>query len=133
MTPIRAAGAALCLLVLAAGPANAAEVAVKGKAVFRAHCMQCHGEKADGNGPLARRFNPPPANIAATSRSDDYLLQIVTLGGEALGRSAAMPEWGLELSGSEILDVVSYLRQVADDNKAQRARAAASAGTGGKS
>jgi cytochrome c oxidase cbb3-type subunit 3 len=133
MKPTRAAGAALCVLMLAAGSAGAAEDAVKGRAVFRAHCMQCHGEKADGNGPLARRFNPPPANIAATKRSDDYLLQIVTLGGEALGRSAAMPEWGLELSGAEILDVVSYLRQVVEDGKAQRAGATASAASGGRS
>jgi mono/diheme cytochrome c family protein len=48
----------------------------------------------------------------------------VTLGGAPLGRSSVMPEWGLELSGDEILDVVTYLRQVVDDHK----RTLASAG-----
>jgi len=107
-------GAALALL---AGAACAAENVENGRAVFRDHCVQCHGEKADGRGPLASRFKPPPADITASTRSDDYMLQIVTLGGESLGRSSVMPEWGLELSGQEILDVVVYLRQVVDDNK----------------
>lgn len=134
MVPTRALGAAVWLLALAAGSAGAAEAPPRGKALFRSHCVQCHGEKAEGNGPLAARFTPPPANIAATRRSDDYLLQIVTLGGEALGRSSAMPEWGLELSSGEILDLVSYLRQLADESKEQqRARASADATIGGKS
>jgi cytochrome c oxidase cbb3-type subunit 3 len=107
----------VCAAALAAVAmrAPAVEDAVKGRTVFRAHCMQCHGEKADGHGPLAARFNPPPADISVSKRSDDYMLQIVTLGGAALGRSAAMPQWGLELSGDEILDVVTYLRQVVNE------------------
>lgn len=134
MFPTRALGAAAWLLAVAAGPAAAAEDPVRGKALFRSHCVQCHGENADGNGPLAVRFTPRPANIAATRRSDDYLVQIVTLGGAALGRSSAMPEWGLELSGGEILDLVSYLRQVANENKEQqRGRATANVAIGGKS
>jgi mono/diheme cytochrome c family protein len=47
-------------------------------------------------------------------------MQIITLGGAPLGRSSVMPEWGLELSGAEILDVVTYLRTVVDDRKKQR-------------
>jgi mono/diheme cytochrome c family protein len=124
--------AMLAMLGLGVGAAKAAENAEHGRELFRAHCMQCHGEKADGRGPLAHRFNPPPANIAATNKSDDYILQIVTLGGEALGRSGMMPEWGLELSGPEILDVVTYLRTVIDADRARRASATASA-AGGKS
>jgi mono/diheme cytochrome c family protein len=126
-------GAMLAMLVAASLHAQGAEDAVHGRAVFRAHCMQCHGEKADGNGPLASRYNPRPANIAASVRSDDYMLQIVTLGGAALGRSSVMPEWGLELSGQEILDVVTYLRQVVNENRARAASANARHAPGGKS
>jgi len=118
--------ALLAALALAALPAAAAEDALKGRDVFRARCVQCHGEKADGHGPLAARFNPPPADISASKKSDDYMLQIVTLGGEALGRSGAMPEWGLELSGDEILDVVTYLRQVVNEKKARTVAAGGS-------
>jgi cytochrome c oxidase cbb3-type subunit 3 len=112
------------VLAGAALHAWAAEDAVKGRAVFRAHCAQCHGENADGRGPLASRFDPPPADITVSRRTDDYMLQIVTLGGEALGRSAVMPQWGLELSGDEILDVVTYLREVVRDAARARAQAA---------
>ena len=115
----RALGASLAL-ACAAGAACADDSAARGRALFRANCMQCHGENADGHGPLAPRFNPPPADISATTRTDDYLLQIVTLGGEPLGRSSAMPQWGLELSGAEILDVVTYLRTVVDEQKTKR-------------
>ena len=109
--------ALLAAVALAAAATASAEDASRGRDVFRAHCMQCHGEKADGKGPLAPRYKPPPSDITATTRTDDYLLQIVTLGGQALGRSSVMPEWGLELSGSEILDVVAYLRQRVDETR----------------
>jgi len=35
---------------------------------------------------------------------------IITLGGEAMGRSPAMPVWGQQLTAQEIKDVVAYLR-----------------------
>jgi mono/diheme cytochrome c family protein len=129
---VRAAGLAM-MLAMVPLRGHAAEDSMKGKAVFLAHCAQCHGEKADGQGPLAPRFNPPPANIAASKRSDDYMLQIVTLGGAAIGRSSVMPEWGLELSGEEILDVVTYLRQVVNGNKPRAARATGQPEQGGRS
>lgn len=117
---LRAVAFAVALATAPAAPA--AEDVARGQAIFRSHCVQCHGEKADGHGPLAPRYKPPPADISSSKRSDDYMLQIVTLGGEALGRSAAMPEWGLELSGDEILDLVTYLRSVVNDKKTRTAR-----------
>jgi len=127
-------GAALLLVAALAPPeGRAAEDVLKGRAVFRGHCMQCHGENADGRGPLAARFDPPPADISNSTKTEEYMLQIVTLGGQAMGRSGVMPEWGLELSGEEILDVVSYLRQVMRDTAAGRPKAAAHAPPGGRS
>lgn len=126
-------GGLLVMMALLPLQAIAAQDPSKGRTVFRAHCVQCHGEKADGRGPLAPRFNPPPADIAASTRSDDYMLQIVTRGGEAMGRSSVMPRWGLELSGQEIRDVVTYLRQVVEENKSRSAAAASARMPGGKS
>lgn len=108
----------LAAALLAAQAAPAAEDPARGRAIFLSHCAQCHGERADGHGPLAARFTPPPADISSSRRSDDYMLQIVTLGGRAMGRSSAMPEWGLELSGGDILEVVAYLREVVERKKA---------------
>lgn len=121
MDPTSVRRALLVGFALGTLPVHGADDAVKGRQVFRSHCMQCHGEKADGHGPLAARFTPPPADISVSRRSDDYMMQIVTLGGAALGRSSVMPEWGLELSSEEIADVVIYLRQVVDQKAAARA------------
>ena len=105
------------LALAAAGAARAddeGELARRGEAAFRRHCVQCHGENADGRGVLAPRFNPPPANLRASAKTDDYKTQIITRGGKAMGRSQAMPAWGLELPPAEIRALVAYLRTVAD-------------------
>jgi mono/diheme cytochrome c family protein len=112
------------LVVAAAAHArDDADRARTGEGVYRRHCAQCHGPNADGQGIHARRFNPPPSNLSTSKRGDDYRMQIITVGGQNMGRSAVMPEWGLELSGQEILDVVVYLRKVTDDTTARAAGA----------
>ena len=107
----------IAILALAAtGVARAddsADVARRGEASFRAHCVQCHGENADGRGPLAGRFRPPPANLRKSMKTDDYKSQIITRGGKAMGRSEVMPAWGLELTPAEIRGLVTYLRKIA--------------------
>lgn len=100
-----------------------------GAAVFRAHCAQCHGARADGNGILASRYTPRPSNLLESKRSDEYRLQIITLGGANLGRSPVMPEWGLEISGQEILAVVEYLRELSNQHAARERAPAAQGGT----
>lgn len=105
--------------------ANDALRAREGEQVYRRHCAQCHGENADGQGIHAKRFNPPPSNLAASKRSDEYRLQIITLGGQAMGRSQVMPQWGLEISGQDIRNVVVYLRRLSDES-ARRAKAGGS-------
>lgn len=48
-------------------PANPAATPVKpkpdAKALFARHCAACHGPEGTGNGPLARQFIRPPANL----------------------------------------------------------------------
>ena len=36
-----------------------------GKDLFARHCAACHGSEGEGDGPLARRFLRPPANLTA--------------------------------------------------------------------
>jgi mono/diheme cytochrome c family protein len=45
--------------------------------------------------------------------SDDFLQNIITLGGSAMGKSAMMPPWGRTLTQEEIRAVISYARAVA--------------------
>lgn len=115
---VLAAGVGLAALAAPFAPALADSTTARGETLFRVHCAQCHGMNADGNGALAARFDPRPSNLAASRRTDEYRQQIITLGGEAMGRSAVMPEWGLELSGQMILAIVEYLREVSDRHAA---------------
>lgn len=103
-------GAAWLAMLAGLAPLGAqAQVLARGAEVFKGHCMQCHGSSGGGDGPLAARYDPRPSNLRASTRTEEYMMQIVTLGGAALGRSSVMPEWGLELSGPEILAVVEYV------------------------
>jgi mono/diheme cytochrome c family protein len=86
--------------------------AQKGAQVFKKYCTTCHGAKADGTGPAARLYNPPPANLMLSTRPDEYQEAIIYRGGGAVGRSASMPPWGQELSQQQIRDVVRYLGTV---------------------
>jgi mono/diheme cytochrome c family protein len=35
----------------------------KGEALFKANCVSCHGDLADGQGPAAKALTPPPRNF----------------------------------------------------------------------
>lgn len=121
-----AVGVALAagLLCAVQDGAAAGESALLGAEAYKRHCAQCHGERADGRGMLADRYDPRPSNLAESTRSDDYRSQIITVGGKAMGRSNVMPQWGLELSDQEISALVSYLRKVSNDAAVSRRAAA---------
>ena len=85
----------------------------RGQVVFKTNCILCHGVKADGKGRASVLLNPPPANLTLSDKNDEYKIMIITLGGAAMGRSAAMPIWGEQsLRPQEIEDVVAYLKTV---------------------
>jgi mono/diheme cytochrome c family protein len=83
-----------------------------GAAVYERYCVICHGVRGDGNGEAAKLFQPPPADLTRSTKSDEYKALIIRLGGGPIGRSPGMPPWGQELSESQIHDVVAYLRKV---------------------
>ena len=89
----------------------------QGKRVFYAQCVWCHAD-ATPAGP-SNRSNvtpaPPLMNDGATlnSVSDDYMQNIITLGGSAMGKSAMMPPYGQTLSQDEIRAVIAFTRAIA--------------------
>jgi mono/diheme cytochrome c family protein len=38
----------------------------RGKTYYGYYCLACHGEAADGNGPVGQSFLPPPADLRST-------------------------------------------------------------------
>jgi mono/diheme cytochrome c family protein len=89
----------------------------QGARVFQNDCVWCHAD-ATPAGP-SNRSNvtpaPPLVNDGATLNplSDEFLQNVITLGGSAMGKSAMMPPWGRTLSGDEIRSVIAYMRVVA--------------------
>ena len=84
----------------------------RGEVVFKTNCILCHGVNGDGMGRASVLFDPPPADLTLSDKNDVYKKMIITMGGEAMGRSSVMPIWGMELSEDEIDDVVAYLRTI---------------------
>ena len=89
----------------------------QGKRVFYQYCVWCHAD-ASPAGP-SNRSNvapvPPLMNDGEklNSESDEYMQNIITLGGSALGKSAMMPPYGRTLSPDEVSAVIAFTRAIA--------------------
>jgi mono/diheme cytochrome c family protein len=89
----------------------------QGKRVFYQQCVWCHADSTPA-GP-SNRSNltpvPPLLNDGATlnAESDEFMQNIITLGGSALGKSAMMPPYGKMLSAEEIRSVIAFARAIA--------------------
>jgi len=83
-----------------------------GKKLFGQHCASCHGATGAGDGPAGADLFPPPANVAAASKSpmasDSYLLWTISEGGAPTG--SAMPPFKRTLTEDEIWKLIAYLR-----------------------
>jgi mono/diheme cytochrome c family protein len=81
----------------------------QGKVAFDAHCVSCHGEKADGHGPLAATLPVPPTDFTAPG----YMKSANRIGGHiAYGKGKAMPAFVRTLPEPTIWDIANYLRSL---------------------
>jgi cytochrome c oxidase cbb3-type subunit 3 len=80
--------------------------AIRGGIVFRAYCILCHGERADGKARASKLYGMVDLNL---NNGRDYIEKIIRYGGKAVGRSESMPTWQEELSEEQINDVVEYV------------------------
>jgi mono/diheme cytochrome c family protein len=89
----------------------------QGKRVFYQNCVWCHADSTPA-GPSNRSNlnpNPPLANDGATlnTLNDDFIRNVITLGGAAAGKSASMPPWGKTLRPDDIEAVIAFYRAIA--------------------
>lgn len=83
----------------------------KGRAIYKGRCILCHGPEGDGKGKMSKIIkNPPPFNFHYSRLPDEMLLDIITRGGAAVGRSPKMPPFGEELSESDIKSLILYIK-----------------------
>jgi len=91
--------------------------AERGKTVYDAHCVECHGESGRGDGPASAHLNPRPRDFTSakyklrstetgTVPTDDDLIRTVRQG----MYSTSMPSWDRVLSDSELRDVVAFIK-----------------------
>ncbi len=89
----------------------------QGKRIFYDKCVWCHADTTPAGPSNRSNLNPQPPLIndgtVFNSLSNEFLVNVVTLGGGAMGKSAIMPPWGRTLSQDEIRSVVAYIRAVA--------------------
>jgi len=89
----------------------------EGKRIFYDKCVWCHADATPAGPSNRSNLTPTPHLINDGSTlnplSDEFLQNLITLGGSALGKSAMMPPWGRTLSQEEIRAVIAYIRAVA--------------------
>jgi len=109
-------GTALLFLILT--QAAAAQDKAEGKKLYITYCSGCHGEGGKGDGPAAASLPVKPANhtdgAAMNQLPDKFLSEIISKGGQAVGKSAFMPAWGNQLREKQIRDVVAHVRSLAN-------------------
>ena len=81
----------------------------KGKVQFNTYCAPCHGESAQGNGPVAHLLAKPPKNlVAGTSKDlpDGYIYGAIRDG------VLSMPSYAEEMPAEQRWQVVMYIRSM---------------------
>jgi mono/diheme cytochrome c family protein len=89
----------------------------QGQRVFYANCVWCHASSTPAGPSNMSNLKPAPAlandGSVLNSLSDDYLQNVITLGGSAMSKSAMMPPWGMTLRQDDIRAVIAFMRAIA--------------------
>jgi len=90
----------------------------EGRKLYVTYCAACHGEKGKGRGMAAQALPVKPADhtngVVMNQLPDRFLIEVISKGGSAVGKSSFMPAWGSSLNEKQIRDIVAYLRTIAD-------------------
>ena len=83
------------------------------------NCKECHGDGGKGDGfilPLLKvkvEMHSWTDKAFMSALPDEYLAEIITKGGEALGKSAVMLEYSDKLNEQQVKDLVAFIRSLA--------------------
>lgn len=89
----------------------------QGKRVFYQYCVWCHADATPAGPSNRSNLTPVPPLLNDGEKlngdSDEYLENIITLGGSALGKSAMMPPYGQTLGAEDIKAAIAFTRAIA--------------------
>jgi mono/diheme cytochrome c family protein len=105
------------LLTLIFNGSTQAQNQAEGKNLYTTYCATCHGDKGKGDGAAAKGLPTKPADHTngevMNKLSDKFLIEVISKGGGAVGKSSFMPSWGAALNEKQIRDIVAYIRTIA--------------------
>jgi mono/diheme cytochrome c family protein len=101
------------------GDLGSATQLVRGLALFRAHCVQCHGAPGVAPEPFALALRPLPTPLVHSGREREpgYLYWVVKQG----IKMTAMPSWEMRMSEDDMWAVVAFMRRLPHLSPAQYA------------
>jgi len=89
----------------------------QGKRLFYDRCVWCHADATPAGPSNRSNLTPAPAlmndGAALNQLSDEFLQNIIALGGSAMGKSAMMPPSGRDLTQDDIHAIIAYIRAIA--------------------
>jgi mono/diheme cytochrome c family protein len=98
----------------------------QGKRIFYQYCVWCHAEASPAGPSNRSNLTPAPAlmndGAVLNAQSEEYLQNIITLGGSAMGKSGMMPPYGKTLTPDDIKAVLAFTRAIAQPNYEPPAR-----------
>ncbi|HXW57808.1 MAG TPA: cytochrome c [Candidatus Cybelea sp.] len=91
--------------------------AAQGKRIFYQQCVWCHADTSPAGPSNRSNVSPTPPLFndgnALNRESDDFLENIISLGGSAVGKSAMMPAYGRTLGQEDIRSLITFARAIA--------------------
>ena len=79
----------------------------RGRNLYKNHCLECHGIKGEGNGPMAYSMDPAPANLKAIAKNVPYFRLYMTV---SKGMSD-MPGWEKPVTENDLNDLAVYIKK----------------------
>jgi mono/diheme cytochrome c family protein len=102
---------------------KSAFIIARGREAFRQYCANCHGARADGNGPIAPSLVPQPRNLVVVTSwgekpfidymSDSRLYASITNGVPG----TSMQPWVKVLTDEDRWGIITYMRDRADKER----------------
>jgi mono/diheme cytochrome c family protein len=87
----------------------------KGRAIYKANCVACHGELGKGDGPGAGVLKPPPRDHTdyayMSTLTDKNIADVIVMGGAIKGRPL-MPSHP-QIRGTDLDALVAHVRSLA--------------------
>jgi mono/diheme cytochrome c family protein len=88
----------------------------RGGEVYAVYCIECHGERGDGQGRIGKTLNPAPRDFEKGDfkfgGTDRDLFDVITHGAKIKGGDPIMASWGDVISERDRWALVAFIRSL---------------------